>query len=59
MAGVPSVFLTAYYAMFELVHPHSWQTLLVHSAAGGVVRYLSWARVRRCVRVRVCVCVCV
>lgn len=36
MAGVPSVFLTAYYAMFELVHPHSWQTLLVHSAAGGV-----------------------
>jgi len=36
MAAVPSVFLTAYYAMFELAHPHAWQTLLVHSAAGGV-----------------------
>lgn len=35
-AGFPSVFLTAYFALFELAHPHAGQTLLVHSAAGGV-----------------------
>eukprot|EP01104_Vermistella_antarctica_P007444 TRINITY_DN1833_c0_g1_i2.p1 TRINITY_DN1833_c0_g1~~TRINITY_DN1833_c0_g1_i2.p1 ORF type:complete len:316 (+),score=48.83 TRINITY_DN1833_c0_g1_i2:309-1256(+) len=35
-AAFPSVFLTAYYAMFELVHPRKGKTMLVHSAAGGV-----------------------
>lgn len=35
-AGIPAVFLTAYYALFELAHPHKNDTLLVHSAAGGV-----------------------
>ncbi|MHC4817194.1 MAG: alcohol dehydrogenase catalytic domain-containing protein, partial [Planctomycetota bacterium] len=35
-AGFPTVFLTAYYALFELVHPRPGSRLLVHSAAGGV-----------------------
>lgn len=35
-AGFPTVFLTAYYALFELAHPHPGQTILIHSAAGGV-----------------------
>lgn len=35
-AGFPTVFLTAYYALFELAHPRPGSTLLVHSAAGGV-----------------------
>jgi NADPH:quinone reductase-like Zn-dependent oxidoreductase len=35
-AGFPTVFLTAYYALFELAHPRPGATLLVHSAAGGV-----------------------
>ncbi len=35
-AGFCTVFLTAWYALFELVHPHPEDTLLVHSAAGGV-----------------------
>ena len=35
-AGFPAVFLTAYYALFELAHPRPGNTLLVHSAAGGV-----------------------
>jgi NADPH:quinone reductase-like Zn-dependent oxidoreductase len=35
-AGFPTVFLTAWYALFELAHPRPGQTLLVHSAAGGV-----------------------
>lgn len=35
-AALPTVFLTAYYALFDLVHPRPGQTLLVHSAAGGV-----------------------
>jgi synaptic vesicle membrane protein VAT-1 len=35
-AGFPAVFLTAYYALFELAHPRAGQRLLVHSAAGGV-----------------------
>lgn len=35
-AGFPTVFLTAYFAMFELAHPRPGATLLVHSAAGGV-----------------------
>lgn len=36
MAGFPTVFLTAYYALFELANPRPGQRLLVHSAAGGV-----------------------
>lgn len=35
-AGFPTVFLTAYYALFELARPRAGHTLLVHSAAGGV-----------------------
>ncbi len=36
IAGFPTIFLTAYYAMFELAHPRAGQVSLVHSAAGGV-----------------------
>jgi NADPH:quinone reductase-like Zn-dependent oxidoreductase len=35
-AALPTVALTAWYALFELAHPHAGDTLLVHSAAGGV-----------------------
>jgi NADPH:quinone reductase-like Zn-dependent oxidoreductase len=35
-AGFPTVFLTAWFALFELAHPHPGDCLLVHSAAGGV-----------------------
>ena len=35
-AALPTVFLTAYYAWFHLVHPRGEETALVHSAAGGV-----------------------
>ncbi|MEZ4466364.1 MAG: zinc-binding dehydrogenase [bacterium] len=34
-AAVLVVWLTAWYALFELAHPRPGQTLLVHSAAGG------------------------
>ncbi len=35
-ASLPAVFLTAYYGMHELAHPHCCSHLLIHSAAGGV-----------------------
>ncbi len=35
-AAVPSVFMTAYFALRELAHPRPGDTMLVHSAAGGV-----------------------
>ncbi|MCC6625320.1 MAG: zinc-binding dehydrogenase [Deltaproteobacteria bacterium] len=35
-AAFPSVFMTAWFALFELAHPRPGATLLVHSAAGGV-----------------------
>eukprot|EP01098_Paradermamoeba_levis_P013337 TRINITY_DN6067_c0_g1_i2.p1 TRINITY_DN6067_c0_g1~~TRINITY_DN6067_c0_g1_i2.p1 ORF type:complete len:389 (+),score=120.19 TRINITY_DN6067_c0_g1_i2:108-1274(+) len=35
-AAFPSVFLTAYYGLFELAHPKKNDLVLVHSAAGGV-----------------------
>jgi len=35
-AGVPAVFLTAYYGLIELAQPRAGQKVLVHSAAGGV-----------------------
>lgn len=35
-AALPTVFLTAYYAWFLMVHPRGGETALVHSAAGGV-----------------------
>lgn len=35
-AAIPAIFLTAYYALFELAHPHAHDRILVHSAAGGV-----------------------
>jgi len=35
-AGFPAVSLTAWFALFELAHPRPGETMLVHSAAGGV-----------------------
>jgi polyene macrolide polyketide synthase len=35
-ASVPTVFLTAYYALFDLAELQSGERLLVHGAAGGV-----------------------
>jgi NADPH:quinone reductase-like Zn-dependent oxidoreductase len=35
-AGFPTVFLTAYYALFELAHVRAGRRILVHSAGGGV-----------------------
>lgn len=35
-AAIPAVFLTAWFALFELAHPRRGQKVLVHSAAGGV-----------------------
>jgi NADPH:quinone reductase-like Zn-dependent oxidoreductase len=35
-AGFPSVFMTAYYALFELARLRAGHRVLVHSAAGGV-----------------------
>lgn len=35
-ASIPTIFLTAYYGLFELVHPNPHDVVLVHSAAGGV-----------------------
>lgn len=35
-AALPAVMMTAWYALYELAHPRPGQTLLVHSAAGGV-----------------------
>lgn len=35
-AAIPSVFMTAYFALHELAHPRPGDSLLVHSAAGGV-----------------------
>jgi NADPH:quinone reductase-like Zn-dependent oxidoreductase len=35
-AGFPTVYLTAWYALFELVHPRPGDRVLVHSGAGGV-----------------------
>jgi NADPH:quinone reductase-like Zn-dependent oxidoreductase len=35
-AALPTIFLTAYYAIHELVHPRPGRAFLVHSAAGGV-----------------------
>jgi NADPH:quinone reductase-like Zn-dependent oxidoreductase len=35
-AAIPAVYMTAWYALFELAHPRRGQTMLVHSAAGGV-----------------------
>ncbi len=35
-AAIPAVFLTAWFALYELAHPRAGTTALVHSAAGGV-----------------------
>jgi synaptic vesicle membrane protein VAT-1 len=35
-AALPAVFMTAWFALFELAHPRPGQKVLVHSAAGGV-----------------------
>jgi NADPH:quinone reductase-like Zn-dependent oxidoreductase len=35
-AALPAVYMTAWWALFELAHPRRGQRVLVHSAAGGV-----------------------
>ena len=35
-AAIPAVFMTAWFALFELAHPRRGSKVLVHSAAGGV-----------------------
>jgi NADPH:quinone reductase-like Zn-dependent oxidoreductase len=35
-AGIPAVFLTAWYALFRMARPEAGDTVLIHSAAGGV-----------------------
>jgi NADPH:quinone reductase-like Zn-dependent oxidoreductase len=35
-AALPAVYMTAWYALFELAHPRRGSKVLVHSAAGGV-----------------------
>lgn len=35
-AAMPAVFMTAWFALFELAHPRPGAKILVHSAAGGV-----------------------
>ena len=35
-AALPTVYMTAWYALFELAHPRRGAKVLVHSAAGGV-----------------------
>ncbi|MBV2185156.1 MAG: alcohol dehydrogenase catalytic domain-containing protein [Rhizobium sp.] len=35
-ASIPVVFLTAYYAIFELAQARAGETILIHGAAGGV-----------------------
>ena len=46
-AGVPTVFLTAWYALFRAARAEDGETALVHSAAGGVgTALLQLARIR-------------
>ena len=48
-AGFPAVFLTAYYGLFKAAHVAPGETLLVHSAAGGVgTAMLQLAKIARC-----------
>jgi NADPH:quinone reductase-like Zn-dependent oxidoreductase len=48
-ATFPAVHLTAWFALFELAHPHRGALLLVHSAAGGVGgALLQLARIAGC-----------
>jgi synaptic vesicle membrane protein VAT-1 len=48
-AAFPAVFLTAWFALFELAHPRPGALLLVHSAAGGVGgALLQLARIAGC-----------
>jgi NADPH:quinone reductase-like Zn-dependent oxidoreductase len=48
-ATFPAVFLTAWFALFELAHPRPGAVLLVHSAAGGVgSALLQLARIAGC-----------
>ena len=35
-SAIPAVYMTAWYALFELAHPRRGSKVLVHSAAGGV-----------------------
>lgn len=35
-AAMPAVFMTAWFALFELAHPRPGSKVLIHSAAGGV-----------------------
>lgn len=35
-AGVPAVYMTAWFALYDLAHPRAGAKVLIHSAAGGV-----------------------
>ncbi|MBI4377179.1 MAG: zinc-binding dehydrogenase [Elusimicrobia bacterium] len=48
-AGIPAVYLTAYYALFHVAHVEAGDDLLIHSAAGGVgTALLQLARIAGC-----------
>ena len=48
-AALPAVYMTAWYALFELAHPRRDQRVLIHSAAGGVGSALvQMAKIRGC-----------
>ena len=48
-AAMPAVYMTAWYALFELAHPRRGARVLIHSAAGGVGGALiQLAKVRGC-----------
>lgn len=48
-AAFPAVNLTAWFALFELAHPHRGDNVLVHSAAGGVgASLVQQARIAGC-----------
>jgi NADPH:quinone reductase-like Zn-dependent oxidoreductase len=48
-AALPAIAMTAWYALFELAHPRRGQSVLVHSAAGGVGSALvQMARIAGC-----------
>ena len=48
-AAIPAVYMTAWFALFELAHPRRGAKVLVHSAAGGVGGALvQLAKIRGC-----------
>lgn len=48
-AGLPTVFLTAWFALYELAHPRPGSKVLIHSAGGGVgLAAIQLAKLRGC-----------